>query len=182
MWNTALIHQLLPLRCAPGFFWWIFGFNPFNRRSWEAFWVKEQLGLAPLTEVILMFYWFFDLFFSAPASKYTFSLYLLHEEPPNRQNNCPTFTPTPYTGFGPDPCLHRALPEQGCRTRVQNKGANDDSWRCLIMTHLLFYPHFQNEDEQTQPLSSLLSTILQKFEQERKENNTIKFKTVSKRR
>lgn len=41
-----------------------------------------QLGLALLTEGILMFYWFFDLFFSAPASMYTPSLYR-HKEQAN---------------------------------------------------------------------------------------------------
>lgn len=43
---------------------------------------RLQLGLALLTEGILMFYWFFDLFFSAPASMCTPSLYR-HKEQAN---------------------------------------------------------------------------------------------------
>lgn len=71
-----------------------------------------QLGLALLTEAILMFYWFFDLFFSAPASIYTLSLYLRHKEQPKPPSSSPKASvPIPVYP-------HPALPEQGCRTRV----------------------------------------------------------------
>lgn len=89
-----------------------------------------QLGFALLTEAILMFYWFFDLFFSAPASIYTLSLYLRHEEQPNGEKKQKT------AGFGPGP---RVSTSGLARTKLQNKSANDDSWRCLILTHLQFY-------------------------------------------
>lgn len=40
---------------------------------------KSSWLLALVTEAILMFYWFFDLFFSCPTSIYTLSLYLRHK-------------------------------------------------------------------------------------------------------
>lgn len=69
-----------------------------------------QLGLALLTEAILMFYWFFDLFFSAPASIYTLSLYLRHEEQAN---------PSPRRLWSRSLCVPiRPCQKQGCRTKV----------------------------------------------------------------
>lgn len=84
-------------------------------------WIQQ--GLALLTEAILMFYWFFDYFFSAPASTYTLLLHLCQEEQQNKQK--------PLSAFGPGPCVSTS--------GIARTSGSIDSWTRRSLPNLLFW-------------------------------------------